>query len=130
MIGRFRIERPAIPFLSLTTDSSVLTSIANDVSVETLFSRQVEALGHPGDGIVCISTSGSSPNILAAAAAARRRAMQVAALTGRTPNPLAHMADIVVDVPSSVTPRIQEIHALVIHTICGLVEAAIAGLED
>ncbi|HOL66753.1 MAG TPA: D-sedoheptulose 7-phosphate isomerase [bacterium] len=125
MVGRFRKKRPALPFLALTTNTSVLTSIGNDESFEDVFARQVEAIGNPDDILVCISTSGGSANVLQAARKAKEKGLTIISLTGQTPNPLANLSDICLSVPSTDTPRIQEIHILLIHILCDLVESAL-----
>jgi D-sedoheptulose 7-phosphate isomerase len=122
MLGRFLKERPALPFISVTTNTSTLTSIANDYDFGLVFSRQIEALAEPGDILLCFSTSGASRNVLKAARTGRSRKMKVISLTGQAPNPLARISDLSLAVPSRKTPRIQEIHVLLIHLICGLVE--------
>jgi len=127
MIGRFRRRRKALPFLSLTTNTSVLTSIGNDESFADIFSRQVEGLGQPGDILICISTSGSSPNVMQAASQAKEKGLKVISLTGKKPNPLARVSDLCLSVPSRDTPRIQEIHILLVHILCDLVETALSG---
>ena len=118
MVGRFLCERSGFAAIALTTDSSVLTSVANDYSFDRIFARQIEALGAPGDILVAFSTSGRSRNVLEAAKAAKKRGMLVLALTGRKPNPLSLLADTSLTVPSSSTPRIQEIHAIIVHLLC------------
>jgi phosphoheptose isomerase len=122
LVGRYKNDRPALPALALTTDSSTLTSIGNDYGFDKIFSRQVEALGERGDVLVAISTSGTSKNILAAVAAARKRKMKVVALTGAKGKMLAKKADIAVVVPSQETARIQEIHELTLHSWCEFLE--------
>ncbi|MCM8768976.1 MAG: D-sedoheptulose 7-phosphate isomerase [Candidatus Omnitrophica bacterium] len=124
MVGRFRRERKALPFISLTTNTSILTSIANDTSYQQIFSRQVEAIGQAGDVLVCISTSGRSANVLQAAKKAREKGLLVISLTGKRPILLASLSDLCLVVPSSDTPRIQEVHILLIHILCDLVETA------
>ncbi len=116
--------RRALPAQALTTDSSALTSIANDLGFERVFSRQVEALVRRGDVLVCISTSGKSPNVLEAARAARKLGAVVLALTGEPGEPLAALSDEILKVPSRETPRIQECHIAVIHLLCEAVEKA------
>jgi D-sedoheptulose 7-phosphate isomerase len=123
LVGKFYRKRRALPALSLTTDTSVLTSIGNDVNFGSIFSRQVEALGRRGDVLVCLSTSGRSANVLAAARLARRRGIKIVALIGSHTREFAPVADTVIAVPSDDTPRIQELHALIGHIICQAVEA-------
>ena len=122
MTGRFLKERKPLGFISLTTNSSEMTSIGNDYSFDTVFSRQIEGLGKRGDVLICISTSGKSRNVLSAANTARKRGMKVLSLTGKTPNPLSGISDIDITVPSARTPRIQEAHSLIMHILCYLVE--------
>jgi D-sedoheptulose 7-phosphate isomerase len=125
LVNRFEAERRALAAVALTTDSSILTSIANDYSYERVFARQVEALGTPGDLLLAISTSGNSPSIVAAAEAAKRQGLAIIALTGRDGGPLAHRLDsndIELRVPSAHTPRIQEIHLLAIHCLCDAID--------
>jgi len=122
MTGRFLRERKALGFISLTTNTSEITSIGNDYSFERIFSRQIEGLGKKGDVLICISTSGRSENILAAAATAKKMGLKVISLTGKAPNLLAKKADVEISVPSVQTPRIQEAHCLIMHILCHLVE--------
>lgn len=120
------IERPGLPAIALTTDTSFLTAYANDVSFEGVFSRQIEALGRPGDVLLAISTSGNSPNILAAVKAAQARRMRTIGLTG-SGGRLAEVTDVAVPVPSRDTQHIQEAHLAVEHVICDLVEQLLFG---
>jgi D-sedoheptulose 7-phosphate isomerase len=132
MLNRFELERPGLPAIALTTDTSTLTSIANDYDYSQVFSRQVFALGNSGDVLLAISTSGNSANILAAVAAAHDMDMRVIALTGsgggRTRD-LLTMRDVEICVPAVSTARIQEVHLLVIHCLCDLVDQNIASQE-
>ncbi len=123
LVGRFKRERAALPALSLTADSAVLTAIANDYGYEAVFARQVQAWGVPGDAIVLFSTSGESPNVLAAATAARSLGMGVVAVTGGAPSRLAASADVALAIASADTPVVQEMHVVVLHLLCELVEA-------
>jgi D-sedoheptulose 7-phosphate isomerase len=129
MLNRFELERPGLPAIALTTDTSTLTSIANDYDYSQVFSRQVFALGNSGDVLLAISTSGNSANILAAVAAAHDMDMRVIALTGsgggRTRD-LLTTRDVEICVPAESTARIQEVHLLVIHCLCDLVDQNIA----
>jgi D-sedoheptulose 7-phosphate isomerase len=127
LVGRFQINRPAMASLALTTDTSILTAIANDFSYDEVFSRQVEALGAPGDVLLGISTSGESPSVLAAFALAKARAIVTVALTGRDGGALGAAADIHVNVPSVSTARVQEVHRTLMHAICELVERELYG---
>ena len=125
--GRFFKERRALPAIALTTDSSNLTAIGNDYGFEKVFSRQVEALGEAGDLLIAISTSGCSPNIIAAADAAHARGMRVIALTGEAPSALADRAAVTLAVPSGYTPHIQQAHITILHVLCELVEQQLFG---
>ncbi|MDP8213981.1 MAG: D-sedoheptulose 7-phosphate isomerase [Candidatus Euphemobacter frigidus] len=126
LVGRFKRERKALPVIALSTDTSILTSIANDYSFDRVFSRQVEALGRPGDLLIMISTSGNSANLLQAAMAAREDGLGTLAFLGRDGGELAGKVDLSIIVPSSDTARIQEGHTVIYHIICGLVEEAFA----
>lgn len=127
LVSRFMQERPGLAAIALTTDSSALTGIGNDYGFERLFSRQVEALGQAGDVIFGLSTSGRSPNILAALQAGRERGMVTVGFTGNGPGAaaLAAVSDVLVQVPSASTPAIQEGHEVLGHAICALIEATI-----
>lgn len=124
-VNRFLINRRPLPALALTTDTSVLTSIANDFSYELIFAKQIQALGKPEDLALGISTSGNSPNVIKAMLAARDIGMKTVALTGGTARPggdLAAVCDLVLNVPSDSTPHIQEAHLWVEHLLCEIVE--------
>jgi D-sedoheptulose 7-phosphate isomerase len=125
LVGRFMRERKAVPALALTTDTSILTSIANDDTYDRVFVRQIEALGAPGDVALGISTSGGSANVLAALATAHRRGLRTIALTGRDGGAIGKAAAIHVNVPEMSTPRVQEVHRTVIHAICELIERSL-----
>ena len=125
MTGRFLKERKSLGFIALTTNASELTSIGNDYSFDKVFSRQVEGLGGTGDILVCISTSGKSKNVIAAAKVAKKKGIKVICLTGKAPSPLSKISDITISVPSVQTPRIQEAHSLIIHILCHLVEESL-----
>jgi len=125
MTGRFLKERKSLGFIALTTNTSELTSIGNDYSFDKVFSRQVEGLGEKGDILVCISTSGKSKNVIAAAKVAKKKGIKVICLTGKAPSPLSKISDITISVPSIQTPRIQEVHSLIIHILCHLVEESL-----
>jgi len=121
MLNRFERERPGLPAMALSTDTSTLTSIANDYAYEQVFSKQVTALGRPGDVLLAISTSGNSPNVVAAIRAAHERSMHVVALTGRNGGQMAGQlrdGDVEIRVPAERTARIQEVHLVVIHCLC------------
>ncbi|MGQ9898632.1 MAG: D-sedoheptulose-7-phosphate isomerase [Acidobacteriota bacterium] len=121
-VGRFLCDRQPFPALALTTDTSVLTAVANDIGYSEVFARQVLALGRPGDLLIAISTSGNSPSILRAAEVARQHGLTVAGLTGRTGGKLRPLCDLCLCVPSEATPRIQEVHILVGHILCDIAE--------
>ena len=124
LVGRFQRERAALAAVALTTDTSVLTSIANDYAFERVFVRQIEALGKPADVVLAISTSGGSANIVAALARARQLGLASIALTGCDGGDVGRAADIHVNVPSPSTARVQEVHRTLLHVICELVENA------
>lgn len=126
LLGRYLVNRRALPAIALTTDSSALTAIANDFGFDEVFSRQVQGLGRPGDVLVAISTSGNSPNILQAVQAAREIGIVAIGLTGSAGGRMADLCDICLRVPSAHTPRIQEMHIAVGHMLCELVEADLA----
>jgi len=133
MLNRFELERPGLPAIALTTDTSTLTSIANDYDYSQVFSRQVLALGNSGDVLLAISTSGNSANVLAAVAAAHDKDMRVIALTGSGGGRIRDMLmtrDVEICVPAVSTARIQEVHLLVIHCLCDLVDQNIASQES
>lgn len=122
LVGRFRMERNAFPALSLTTNTSIITAVANDYGYDMVFARQVEALGRKTDLIVGISTSGNSPNVVEGIRKAKQIGAKTIGLTGRDGGKIAEIADIVLTVPSSDTPRIQEAHITIGHIICDIVE--------
>ena len=133
MINRFQHERPGLPAIALTADMATLTSIANDYSYEDIFSRQVRALGHKGDILLAISTSGNSPNVLNAIKAAHDRHIAVIALTGGTGGRIAgllHDNDTEIRVPATNTARIQETHLLIIHSLCDIIEYCLFGVTE
>ena len=130
MLNRFEMERPGLPAVALTTDSSTLTSIANDYSYDQVFSKQVSALGQQGDILLAISTSGNSTNVNRAIKASHEREMQVIALSGKHGGDMASLLtadDVEIRVPSDSTARIQEVHLLAIHCICDLVDHQLLG---
>lgn len=124
-VSRFNYDRPGISGIALTVDTSVLTAIGNDYGYEHVFSRQVQACGKAGDVLIGMSTSGNSPNVLRAFDEARRLGIRTIALTGSSGGKMRDLTDICMRVPSTSTPRIQECHILLGHTLCGLVEAII-----
>lgn len=132
MINRFEMERPGLPAIALTTDSSTITSIANDYAFTEIFARQVSALGREDDVLLAISTSGQSGNVLAAVRAAQQRDMRIIALTGRDGGALTQQLGddaVAIIVPSDSTARIQEVHLLVIHCLCDLIDRQLLGQE-
>jgi D-sedoheptulose 7-phosphate isomerase len=122
LVNRFRFDRPGLPAIALTTDTSILTSIANDSDFEQIFSRQLEALAAEGDIVVAISTSGNSANVLRGVEAARSRGAAIVGLTGRDGGRLASMVDLCLTVPHRETSRVQEVHGLLIHVFCEMIE--------
>lgn len=126
LVNRFESNRRALPAVALTTDSSVITSIANDSDYEAVFAKQAEALVRKGDVFWAISTSGISPSVLAAARTARRKGALVLAFTGRKNSPLERLADICLCADNKTTARSQEVHQLAYHIICKLVEQGFA----
>ncbi|MCF7981648.1 MAG: phosphoheptose isomerase [Pseudomonadales bacterium] len=132
LLNRFERERPSLPAIALTTDSSTITSIANDYSYNEVFSKQVRALGQREDILLAISTSGNSGNVVEAIHAAHDREMRVISLTGRDGGEMVHIqqaGDIEIRVPSDVTARIQEVHLLIIHCLCDLIDHQLFGGE-
>jgi D-sedoheptulose 7-phosphate isomerase len=122
LVGRFGKDRAALSAVALTVDSSVLTSVANDHGYDHVFARQIEALGRAGDVALAISTSGRSPNVLCALDAARTRGLRTIALTGCDGGDAGRVANIHINVPSSSTPRVQEVHRTLMHVVCDFVE--------
>ncbi len=126
LVSRFAFDRPGLPAMALTTDSSILTSIGNDYGFEMLFARQIEAQANPGDLFIAYSTSGKSPNILTALKTAKNKKLVTLGLTGHQENnPMADLCDYLLRTPSLDTPKIQEGHLILGHTLCGLVERAL-----
>jgi D-sedoheptulose 7-phosphate isomerase len=124
-VSRFNFDRPGLPAIALTTDTSILTAIGNDYGYENLFARQVQALAVPNDVLIVYSTSGQSPNILRALEAARLKNMFCIGLTGNRGGPMHDLCNVTLDVPSESTPKIQEGHLVIGHIICGLVESTL-----
>ena len=130
LLNRFEMERPGLPAMALTTDSSTLTSIANDYAYEDIFAKQIRALGRQGDVLLAISTSGNSENVCRAIVAAHERAMKVVALTGHEGGRMADLLgddDVEIRVPATRTARIQEVHLVVIHCLCDLIDMTLLG---
>ena len=124
LVGRFTVERAAWAALALTTDPSIMTAVGNDYGFDAVFRRQVEAHGRPGDVALGISTSGRSPNVIEALRVARERGLLTVGLTGNGGGELAGLVHYLVDVPHPDTQRIQEVHAMVLHILCQVVEEA------
>lgn len=132
LVNRFEMERPGLPAIALTTDSSVITSVANDYRYEEVFARQIHALGQPGDILIAITTSGRSPSVLLAIEAAHERGMTVLLLSGRDGGPAGQgmgPGDLELRAPAWSTARIQELHLLVLHCLCELIDMQISGQE-
>ncbi len=133
MLNRFEIERPSLPAIALTTDTSTITSIGNDYSFDEIFSKQIKALGQSGDVLLAISTSGNSKNVIQAVAAAHSRGINVALLTGGNGGNLANELqenDVMACVPSASTARIQEVHILIIHCLCDIIDTQLFAGEE
>jgi D-sedoheptulose 7-phosphate isomerase len=129
LVSRFNFDRPGLPAVALTTDTSILTAIGNDYGYDYVFARQVEALARSGDVLFAISTSGKSKNILRAVEAAKQREVLVIGFTGQSGGDLASISDVCLRSPSSETPKIQEGHEILGHLICGLIEHEIFANE-
>ncbi|HIJ77797.1 MAG: D-sedoheptulose 7-phosphate isomerase [Desulfobulbaceae bacterium] len=126
-VNRFLIDRPPLAAIALTTDTSILTSVGNDFSYDDIFAKQIRALGKKGDLVLGISTSGNSPNVLAAIEVARQMGIKTAALTGGSGGKLKDTAELTLNVPSKMTPAIQEAHIWVEHLLCQIVDEALYG---
>jgi len=126
LVNRFLKTRPAIPAVALSTDTSILTSIGNDSGFDRIFSRQVEALAESGNIALALSTSGSSPNIINALKAARKKKCVAIVLTGKGGGKLASLSDFLLDVPSSETPRVQEVHLVLLHLLAEEIENSLS----
>lgn len=124
-VSRFAFDRPGLPAIALTTDTSILTAIGNDYGYEQLFARQVQAHGQKGDVFIGYSTSGKSPNVLLALEEAQEKGLVCIGLTGNRGGPMRELCDHLLEVPSADTPKIQEGHLVLGHVLCGLVENAI-----
>ena len=124
LVGKFYHVRKALPAIALTVNTSILTSVANDDSYNAVFSRQVEAIGQSGDVFIGISTSGNSANVIEAITAAKDKGIYTIGLTGATGGKMRNIVDLLINVPSSDTPRIQEAHILILHIIAELIEEA------
>lgn len=133
LLNRYERDRPSLPAIALTTDSSTITSIANDFSYDEVFSKQVKALGQPGDILLAISTSGNSANVIQAMQAALARDMTIVALTGKDGGEMAGLIgenDVEIRVPSQRTARIQEVHLLIIHNLCEAIDNTLFPIDD
>jgi len=129
LVSRLCYDRPGMAAIALTTDTSALTAIGNDYSFENLFSRQIEAIGQSGDVLIAISTSGKSPNILKALDTARAKGIKTIGFSGKASPLMAERCELMMNVPSSETPKIQECHIMLGHIICALIEEEIFGAE-
>jgi len=127
IVGRFKMERPGLPAIALSTDTSIITAIGNDYGFERIFSRQVEALAAPGDALIGISTSGNSANILQALLTGRQAGCSAIGLLGKDGGTIKEICDLPLIIPSDDTPRIQEGHITVIHILCDLIEQSLFG---
>jgi D-sedoheptulose 7-phosphate isomerase len=127
IVSRFRMERPGLPAIALSTDTSIITAIGNDYGFERIFSRQIEALAAPGDAVIGISTSGNSPNILKALEVALQAGCTTIGLLGKDGGAIKTICDIPLIIPSDDTPRVQEGHITVIHILCDLIEQGLFG---
>lgn len=126
-VSRFAFDRPGLPAIALTTDTSILTAIGNDYGYERVFDRQLQALGREGDVFIAYSTSGRSPNVLAGLREAQRRGLFRIGLTGQAGDDMTPLCDVLLRVPSRETAEIQQGHAVLGHILCGLVEQAVFG---
>ena len=127
LVGRFLLERRALPAIALTTDTSILTAVGNDYGFDQVFNRQVEALATAGDVVIGISTSGHSPNVLLGLQTAKAMGCGTVGLLGRDGGPIAPLVDMNLTVPALETPRIQEVHAIIVHLLCQQVEERLFG---
>ncbi len=127
IVSRFRMERPALPAIALSTDTSIITAIGNDYGFDRIFSRQIEALAAPGDAVIGISTSGNSPNVLKGLEVARQAGCSTIGLLGKDGGTIKALCDIPLIIPSNDTPRVQEVHITVIHILCDLIEQGLFG---
>ena len=130
IVGRFAMERDPWPAIAITTDTSIITAIANDYTFDDIFARQIDGIGAPGDILIALSTSGNSENVIKAAVTAGEKKIQVIALMGRHAGKLASFADTVIQAPAAQTPRIQEIHAFILHCWAEMVEDALINRKE
>ena len=129
LVGRLRFNRPGLPAIALTTDTSALTAIGNDYGFDLIFSRQVEALGQPGDVLIGISTSGKSSNVLNALKVAREKNITTIGMTGKQAPLMDEQCDLIIHVPSNETSKIQECHILLGHIVCAIIEDQLFGAQ-
>lgn len=129
LVSRFYFDRPALPAISITTDTSILTAIGNDYGFVDIFSRQIKAIGNKGDVFIAISTSGKSDNIIEALKHSKKIGISTVGLTGNTGGDFVEYCDYIIKVPSNSTPRIQEIHIMIGHIICSIIENKIFGVS-
>ena len=125
LVSKFNFDRQGLPAIALTTDTSILTAIANDYGYENLFSRQIQALGYAGDIFIAYSTSGCSKNIIKALETAKDKQLVTIGMTGSIASPMHGLCDILLQAPSASTPKIQEVHLVLGHLLCGLIESTI-----
>lgn len=130
LVGRFNFDRPGLPALALTMDTSILTAVGNDYGFEQVFARQVAANGQAGDLFIGLSTSGNSGNIIQALRACKERGITTAGFTGKTGGKMAYLCDVCLCVPSTETPRIQEAHIMIGHIICSVIEKTLFWAES
>jgi phosphoheptose isomerase len=128
-LARYKDDRPPLPAQALTCDTSTLTAVGNDYGFEKVFSRQLKALGKPGDLLIALTTSGQSPNIVSAISQAKKNGMKVIALSGERGITLSGLVDLLIVVPSAETARIQEIHELIYHSWCACIDSRLAQLH-
>lgn len=127
LVGRYKMNRPAMNAIALTVDSSILTAVGNDFGYDTIFERQIEGIGKSGDVLIGLSTSGNSKNVVLAFELARKKDIKTVALTGHSGGKMKGIADFTINVPSDVTNNIQEMHIAVGHLLCGVIEKEING---
>ena len=130
IVGRFEVDRKGYSAIALTVDSSVLTAVANDYGYEQIFTRQIEALGHPGDMLIGISTSGNSPNVVVALQRAKNLGLFTAGFTGIHGGKIKGIVDLWIPIPSNITARIQEAHILIGHIMCKFIDMKLAGVRN
>ncbi|MFW6381193.1 MAG: D-sedoheptulose 7-phosphate isomerase [Bacillota bacterium] len=127
LVGHYNLDRRSYPAIALTTDSSIITCVSNDYAFDRIFSRQVEGLGQPGDLAIGITTSGNSTNVVKGLEKARRQDLYTVGFTGNSGGEMREMVDVLINVPSESTPRVQEAHITIFHIVCDLVERKLEG---